>query len=89
MKASPGRAAGPFNCGDSDRLVMMMSAMTFSAGGGGDFKRLEPGTHPAVCDMVVLMGYQPGSAQFPKPKLKVAADGAPARTGASAVEASA
>lgn len=50
---------------------MMMSAMTFSAGGGGDFKRLEPGTHPAVCDMVVLMGYQPGSAQFPKPKLKV------------------
>lgn len=52
-------------------MVMTMGAMTFSAGGGGDFKRLEPGTHPAVCDMVVLMGYQPGSAQYPKPKLKV------------------
>ena len=48
-----------------------MNAMTFPASGGGDFKRLEPGTYAAVCDMVVLMGYQPGSAAFPKPRLKV------------------
>lgn len=45
--------------------------MTFPAGGGGDFKRLETGSHAAVCDMVVSMGIQPGSAAFPKPKPKV------------------
>ena len=70
MKASPRHAAGLSNCGDFDPMVMTMS-MTFSAGGGGDFKRLEAGAHVAVCDMVVLMGLQPGSAQYPKPKLKV------------------
>ncbi len=65
------RAAGAANCGNSENTVMTMNAMTFPATGGSDFKRLEPGTYPAVCDMVVLMGLQPGSAAFPKPKLKV------------------
>ena len=47
-----------------------MSAITFPVG-GGDFKRLESGSHVAVCDMVILVGLQPGSAQYPKPKQKV------------------
>lgn len=49
-----------------------MNSMTFPvSGSGGDSKKLEPGTYTAVCDRVILMGYQPGSAQYPKPKLKV------------------
>jgi hypothetical protein len=65
------RAAGTANCGNSENTVMTMSAMTFSAGSGGDYKRLETGSHAAVCDQVILLGLQPGSAQYPKPKLKV------------------
>lgn len=48
-----------------------MNAMTFPVGGGGDFKRLDPGTHAAVCDMVIRLGVQPGSAQYPKPRDKL------------------
>lgn len=45
--------------------------MTFPVGGSGDFKRIPTGAHVAVCDMVVVMGYQPGSAQYPNPKVKL------------------
>lgn len=47
-------------------------AMTFPVGGGGgDFKRVPPGTHIAVCNMVADMGMQPGSQMFPDPKRKL------------------
>lgn len=45
--------------------------MTFGTGGGGDFKRIPPGSYFAVCDMIALLGMQPGSAAYPKPKLKL------------------
>lgn len=45
--------------------------MTAPVGGGGDFKRLETGSHAAVCDMVVRLGVHPGGGQFPAPKDKV------------------
>lgn len=45
-------------------------SLTFSAG-GGDYKSVPPGSHVAVCDMVVNLGLQPGSAAYPTPKRQV------------------
>lgn len=42
-----------------------------SKGGGGDFKPLPAGSHFAVCDMIVDLGIQPGSAMYPTPKRKI------------------
>lgn len=50
----------------------MVMTMKFSTGGGGgDFKRLEPGSYAAVVDQLIFMGWQPGSAMFPAPKPKL------------------
>jgi hypothetical protein len=38
----------------------------FSSKGSGDSKRVSPGTHFAVCDMVVFLGLQQTSGNFPK-----------------------
>lgn len=47
-------------------------AMNFPVGGGGgDFKRVPAGTHIAVCNMIVDLGMQPGSGQYPDPKRQV------------------
>lgn len=46
-------------------------SLTFPVGGGGDFKRVPAGSHIAVCNLVVDVGLQPGSGQFPKPKRRV------------------
>jgi hypothetical protein len=46
-------------------------ALTFKASGGGDFKSLSAGSYIAVCNMVVDLGLQPGSAAFPAPKHQV------------------
>lgn len=40
-------------------------------GGGGDFKPVSAGLHPAVCVGVIALGIQEGSDQFPKPKEKL------------------
>jgi len=43
--------------------------MKFPTGGSGkEFARLAPGTYVAVCDQVVALGLQEGSAAFPAPK---------------------
>lgn len=47
-------------------------AMSYSAGGGGDFKQLAAGTYIGVCNMLADLGLQPGSQKFPEPKHKVA-----------------
>jgi hypothetical protein len=46
-------------------------SLTFPVGGGGDFRNVPAGSHAAVCDLVAVLGLQPGSAQFPKPKVKI------------------
>lgn len=46
--------------------------MSYSAGGGGNFKQLPAGTYIAVCNMLADLGLQPGSKAFPDPKHKVA-----------------
>lgn len=47
-------------------------AMNFATGGGGgDFKRVPPGTHLAVCNLVADLGIQPGSGMYPDPKRQV------------------
>lgn len=47
-------------------------ALTYKvSGGGGDFKSVPAGSHIAVCDMVVDLGLQPGSALYPDPKHQV------------------
>lgn len=47
-------------------------AMTFPVGGGGgDFKRISSGSHLGICNMVVDIGLQPGSALHPEPKRQV------------------
>ena len=43
-----------------DRQV---SAVAKDTGGGGDFKKVPPGTHTAVCNMVVNLGDQPTTYQ--------------------------
>jgi hypothetical protein len=40
-------------------------------GGGGDFKQVPAGSHLAVCNMVVDLGIQPGSGQYPEPKRQI------------------
>lgn len=46
--------------------------MTFSSKGGGtDFKPIPAGSHFAVCDMIVDLGFQKGSAMYPDPKHKI------------------
>jgi hypothetical protein len=45
--------------------------MRFPASGGGDFQPCAEGTHVAVCNMIVDLGTQPGSALYPEPKPKV------------------
>lgn len=47
-------------------------SLTYPVGGsGGDFKRVPAGSHIAVCNLVVDVGLQPGSGQYPKPRRKV------------------
>ncbi len=49
-----------------------MGALTFPVNGtGGEFRNVSAGSHAAVCDMVVVLGLQPGSAQYPKPRTKL------------------
>lgn len=45
--------------------------MKFAARGGSDFTPVPEGTHIAVCDMIVYLGLQPGSPQYPDAKHKV------------------
>src|ERR1035437_7424145 len=40
--------------------------LTFSSKGSGDAKRVSPGSHFAVCDMVIFLGMQEVGGQFPK-----------------------
>lgn len=44
---------------------------TYSAKGGADFEKVPEGTYLAVCSLVADVGLQPGSGQFPDPKVKV------------------
>lgn len=44
---------------------------TYSAKGGKDFEKASEGTHMACCTLVADVGLQPGSGQFPDPKVKV------------------
>lgn len=46
-------------------------SLKYPVTGGADFKRLSPGTHIAVCNLVADIGMQPGSTMFPKPKRKL------------------
>lgn len=45
--------------------------LTFSSKGTSTFKQCKPGTHLAVCDMIVFLGLQPGFGQYPDPKQQV------------------
>lgn len=47
-------------------------SMSYSAGGGGNYKSLPAGTYVAVCNMLADLGLQPGSSMYPDPKHKVA-----------------
>lgn len=42
-----------------------------ASGGGGGFKPVSEGLHPAVCVAVIDFGIQEGSERYPKPKHKV------------------
>lgn len=47
-------------------------AMKFPVGGsGGDFKRMPAGSHLGICNLIVDVGLQPGSGQYPKPKHQI------------------
>lgn len=43
-------------------------ALKYPSKGGDDFKRVSPGSHLAICDIVADIGWQPGSGTYPKPK---------------------
>jgi hypothetical protein len=45
--------------------------MKFQAKGNSDFKIPPAGNHVAICNMIVDMGMQPGSGQYPDPKPQV------------------
>lgn len=44
---------------------------TYKASGGGDFQKAPEGTHVGVCTLVADVGLQPGSGQYPDPKVKI------------------
>jgi hypothetical protein len=45
--------------------------MKFPAKGGADFAIVPAGNHVAICNVIVDLGMQPGSAAFPQPKHQV------------------
>lgn len=45
--------------------------MKFPAKGGGDFAIAPAGNHVGICNAIVDLGLQPGSAQYPDPKHQV------------------
>lgn len=45
--------------------------LNYPVGSSRDFEQLEPGSHIALCNMVVDLGLQPGSAMYPQPKQQV------------------
>jgi hypothetical protein len=45
--------------------------MKFEAKGGTDFPPVPAGNHVAICRMIVDLGIQPGSGQYPEPKHQV------------------
>jgi hypothetical protein len=44
---------------------------TYPAKSGGDFVKAPEGTHLAICTLIADVGLQPGSGQFPDPKVKI------------------
>jgi hypothetical protein len=46
-------------------------ALTFSSKGSGDSKRVSPGSHFAVCDMVVFLGLQRVEGKFTKDAIQL------------------
>jgi hypothetical protein len=45
--------------------------MRFKVSGGSDFTPVPAGNHVAICNAIVDLGFQPGSAQYPEPKHQI------------------
>jgi hypothetical protein len=52
-------------------MNMEHRTMTFSAGHNKEFAPLPTGSHVAVCDAIIMLGIQPGSAQYPTARPKI------------------
>lgn len=48
-----------------------MTTLKFPAKSSGDFEVAPAGNHVAICNAVIDLGLQPGSAMYPKPKHQV------------------
>lgn len=46
-------------------------AMNLPVSGGREFERVPSGMHPAICNLLVDAGLQPGSSRYPAPKHRI------------------